>query len=248
MKRLTLAAVSAMTFAMTAGAASAATLGLTEIFTGQGDKLFTTEIKRDQNIDDGARRGHDIFLRNGDSDRGSSGGFVWDDDTPNIYNWSLSYDGGQAVLTLDDGGSRSIDVDIDVAPDGDWNAFQLFVRADDADWFETASTTVTVDEINSMTVSLEAIGSLADGAFDKAFVLAGSSISDLAIIRTISGTLAFDFDPFDDAKGSPNSRLGFNLKAFYVEDPAVVPIPGAIPLLLSGLAGLGLVARRRKKA
>lgn len=236
MKKLTVAALSAVTFAMTAGAASAATLGLTEIFTGQGDKLFTTEIKRDENVNNNSQRGHDVFLRNNEETTGESFNVDWGA-SGSTYEWSVSYDGDNAFLTF----GAFDPISIDVSPDGSWNAFQLFVRADDGDRFETASTTVTVDEINGMDASLEAIGAL-DGSFDKAFTL-----SDLTVIETIRGTVTFDFDPFDGASGSPNSRLGFSLKALYVVDPAVVPVPAALPLLLSGLAGLGLMARRRKK-
>lgn len=35
---------------------------------------------------------------------------------------------------------------------------------------------------------------------------------------------------------------------FYVNSMGVVPLPGALPLLLSGIAGLGFASRRRKKA
>ncbi len=43
-------------------------------------------------------------------------------------------------------------------------------------------------------------------------------------------------------------RFAFVDTQFYVNSISDVPIPGALPLLLSGLAGLGFASRRRKKA
>ena len=233
MRKWALAAVSAVTVAASAGAASAAVI--TEIATGQGDKLFTTEIKRDQNVDNNAQRGHDVFLRNGEGFSGPSFNVNWGA-SGTSYDWSVSYDSDEAFLTF--AGFDPIKIDVD--PDGDWNAFQFFVRASDNTRFENESTTVTVDEINGMATVFEAIGD-GNGAFDKAFTL-----SDLSVIETIRGTVTFDFDILDGAKGSPNSRLAFNLKALSI-DPAVVPVPAALPLFLTALAGLGAVARRRRK-
>ena len=236
MKKLTVAAVSAVTIAMSAGAASAAPMGLTEIFTGQGDKLFTTEIKRDQNVNGGAQRGEDVFLRNGDSFQGPSFNVNWGA-SGSTYEWSISYDNDEAVLSF--GGFEPITLDVD--PDGDWNAFQFFIRADDENRLENESTTVTVDEINGDSFAFSAVGD-EDGAFDRAFTL-----SDFSVIEIMRGTVTFDFDVAAGASGSPNSRFAFNLKALSVDDPTVVPIPAALPLFLSALAGLGVVTRRRRK-
>lgn len=43
-------------------------------------------------------------------------------------------------------------------------------------------------------------------------------------------------------------QLTANGEQFYVQALSDVPVPGAIPLLLSGLAGLGFAARRKKAA
>ena len=43
-------------------------------------------------------------------------------------------------------------------------------------------------------------------------------------------------------------NLGFNNTEFYLESLSDVPIPGALPLLISGLAGLGFASRKKKKA
>ncbi|MHA7870969.1 MAG: VPLPA-CTERM sorting domain-containing protein [Hyphococcus sp.] len=230
MMRILGAALAAAAFM--AGTASAASL--TEIGLGEGDKLFTTEIKRDENVENNGQRGSDVFLRNGEEFAGPNFNVDWNA-SGTVYDWTIEYDGDQATLTFD-GFSP---INIDVNPDGVFNAFQLFVRADDPNRLENASTTVTVDMVNGMALdmSLNAIGNEM-GAFDKAFTL-----SDLAAISSISGTIAFAFDVLQGATGSPNSRLAFNFKALSVSE---IPVPAALPLLLSGLAGLGFASRRRK--
>jgi hypothetical protein len=57
----------------------------------------------------------------------------------------------------------------------------------------------------------------------------------------ISGTLAGAFDVYYLlANGNGNFAEAFN-------GPAATPLPAALPLFATGLAGLGLVARRRRK-
>lgn len=229
MKKLTMALAAAVVSISSASAAS-----LTEIGLGEGDKLFTTEIKRDENVNNNSQRGSDVFLRNGEEFAGPNFNVDWGP-SGTTYEWTISYDGDQATLSF--GGFNPINIDVN--PDGVFNAFQLFVRADDANRLANEATTVTVDAINGMALdmSLSAIGNEM-GAFDKAFTL-----SDLAAISTVSGTVSFAFDVLQGATGSPNSRLAFNFKALSVSE---VPVPAALPLLVSGIAGLGFASRRRR--
>ena len=228
------AMAAAVAFAASAGGASAATI--TEIAGGQGERLFGAEIKRDENVNNNGQRGHDVFLRNGSGFAGPSFNVDWGT-SGTLYEWSLSYDGDQALLTF----AGFNPVSIDVNPDGGWNAFQLFVRGSDDKRLANEKTTVTVDAVNGVDFSLEAVGN-EGGVFDKTF-----SLSDLSVIETIAGTVVFDFDIIPGAKGSPNNRLSFNLNALTVET-AVVPVPAALPLFLTALAGLGAVSRRRRKS
>lgn len=50
---------------------------------------------------------------------------------------------------------------------------------------------------------------------------------------------------FEFVANDPTDPSGFVIAAFDVQE---VPIPGALPLLLSGIAGLGFAARRKKAA
>lgn len=230
--KATTATAFCLAFLALAPVASAASL--TEIATEQGTKLFTSEMKRDKNVNNGGQRGNDVFLRNGSGFAGPSFGVNWGA-SGSTYDWMLSYDGDLA--TLDFAGTTRT---IDVAPDGNWNAFQFFVRASDANRFDTATTTVTVDEVNGSALATALSLSATDGSFDKAFRL-----HDFATIEGLKGTLTFDFVVKAGAAGSPNSRLALNVKGL---DVAAVPVPAALPLMLGGLGGLGLLARRRRAA
>lgn len=216
------AAAALLLFALPVSAAT-----LSSIPTGQGTKLFTTEIKRDQNVNNNSQRGNDVFLRNGEGFSGPSFNVNWGA-SGTEYDWSLSYDGDQATLVFD-GVSRMIDV----MPDGNLNALQFFVQARDLNRFVTSTTSVFVDMVNDMAAS-ELI-SATDGTADVAF-LADETIT------SVSGRVSFLFDVADGATGSPNSRLGFSVKAL---DVAPVPLPAGLPLLLAGLGGFALLRKRR---
>lgn len=64
--------------------------------------------------------------------------------------------------------------------------------------------------------------------------------------NVLSATFAYDDDHFvfDDR------HIGRNAEQFYLASAVVtpVPVPAALPLLLAGVAGLGAMARRRRKA
>lgn len=62
-----------------------------------------------------------------------------------------------------------------------------------------------------------------------------------------SATFAFDDATFDPVNGNNLTR---NAEQFYLASATVspVPVPAAFPLLLAGLGGLGLMARRKRKA
>ncbi len=58
----------------------------------------------------------------------------------------------------------------------------------------------------------------------------------------VAMAIAGDFD------GTTDFALGYVDTEFYLEAISDVPIPGAIPLLLSGIAGLGFASRKKKTA
>jgi len=64
-----------------------------------------------------------------------------------------------------------------------------------------------------------------------------TTFADL-VARAIAGEFA----------GATSMVFGYVDTEFYIESISDVPIPGAIPLLLSGLAGLGFAARKKKAA
>ncbi|MEM6481618.1 MAG: VPLPA-CTERM sorting domain-containing protein, partial [Pseudomonadota bacterium] len=215
--------------ALSAFASSSNAATLSSITPGLGTKLFTTEVKRDQNVNNNAQRGDDVFLRNGDVFQGPSFNVNWGA-SGTEYDWSLDYDGENATFTFD-GVSRMIDV----MPDGNLNALQFFVQARDLTRFATSTTSVFVDLVNGMATSESIVAT--DETKEMAF-LANETIT------SVSGRVSFLFEIADGATGSPNSRLGFSTKAL---DVAPVPLPAGLPLLLAGLGGLALLRKRYSK-
>ena len=216
-----------------AGADAAALTMLDNSAADSLTKLFTTEVKRDQVVPGGGGSGRDVFLRNNVLFTGPNQDFAWGS-SGSQYDWLLEYDGDQATFTFDSLTPLTLDVD----PDGDWGAIRFFIQAD-SDLLSNEKTTVTVDSVNGMAVSetLSAMGN----KVDTSFVISGASN-----ITSIGGTLQFDFDVNDGVNGSPQSRLGFSLKA--LSAPAPVPVPAALPLLGTALVGAGLLGWRKRKS
>ncbi len=198
-------------------------------------QLFSSEIKRDENVQDNGQRGHDAFLRNAESSATSaSWNFDWGR-SGSVYDWVLAYDGNVASLTL--GG---ITRNLDITPDGTWNAVRFFVNASDTSRFTTSTTDVSIQTINGA-----AIAPFARSSADRA-LRCNFRAGQLATITGLSGTIAFSFQTKAGATGSPNGRLALNIKALDVV-PTAVPAPAALPMLGGGLAALAMMARRKRR-
>jgi hypothetical protein len=62
---------------------------------------------------------------------------------------------------------------------------------------------------------------------------------------------SYAFNPTNNAfenSGEPYSGFDFAFRTYFAEAPSPVPLPAAAWLMLSGLAGLGVLGRRRKAA
>lgn len=235
MDKACLAAIAATAVCASFGSAQAASLvASSETPTA----IFNTEIKRDQVISTGGNSGQDVFLRDGDnSPLVSTNRNNWGP-SGTSYNFSLGYDGDIATLAVDGASTLMLDIDTD----GVWNAVSFFVRADQANQYSSATTTLTITEANGMALDSPftasgTIGSQFSGLF---------ALDTMQVLSSISGFFQFDFVA-TGAGGSPNSRLAVNIAGANVPVNAV-PVPAALPLLLTGIAGLGFVARRRKAA
>lgn len=200
-------------------------------------KLFGTEIKRDQNVQNNGQRGHDAFLRNGSTTNGASFGFFWGN-SGTTYDWSLYYDGNLATLSIGDESAT-----INVNPDAPWNVVSFFLRADDTTRFDTSSVTLTTTTANGQALSVPYVATATDGQVTTPAL----ALDNFTPINNIGGKLAFSFTPKPGASGTPNSRLSAGVTGTNVTPtPPAVPLPAALPLLLAGLGGLAVAGRRRR--
>lgn len=78
---------------------------------------------------------------------------------------------------------------------------------------------------------------------------AGGTVSVTGVVGLLAGlntfTFAFTSPGGGNGKGQPLGDEGWGVNNFEVA-PAVVPLPAGLPLLAGALAGLGLLARRRR--
>jgi|GEM_PF-5213434 len=197
-------------------------------------KLFTTEVKFDQNVNNNSQRGHDVFLRNGEQFTGPSSNNFWPG-SGTTYNWSLTYDGNTASFVF--GGLPALTLDVN--PDGNWNAFRLDLASTDSNRFESASVSVSVTGVN---------GGALGASVDSSASLVGNTVADYQFndfetLTSLTGTMRFDYVVADGETGSPNSRLRFNIKALSTTQ---LPEPASLALFTLGLVGLAAATRRSR--
>ncbi len=196
---------------------------------GNETKIFTTEVKRDQNVNNNGFRGSDVFLRNGDGFAGPNFNVPWGT-SGTSYDWLLAYDGDEATFTFN-GTSLQIDVD----PDLDWNAINLIARSTDSGRFSFAESTVTVSTVNGMTLpDPQPVFSAELVEFNENFRITSTGES----FTSIGGTFAFDFQIQDAASGSPNSNYSFLVKALNVQavpEPSSAVVWGLIACATCGI-------------
>jgi hypothetical protein len=94
-----------------------------------------------------------------------------------------------------------------------------------------------MDEQKAGTLTLGGAYNPISGVF--AVALKGGSQSSIYVFNTAADVSTFNFE-------MSNDRALSNATLFRLETPVVVPEPASLALLLTGLAGLGVAARRRR--
>lgn len=151
---------------------------------------------------------------------------------PNDASWSLTYNASGQTLTFTVPGSNPTPLtalNLDLS-----QATGIFVRVAGFSLTETGE--ITDLSFNSDTDGTLNLGSLgpATGSGPAAEYLAFAGFDTMAN-WTLSGVATLI--------GGSQARPSFQIK---MTDAAVVPIPAALPLMLTGLAGLGYLGYRRR--
>jgi hypothetical protein len=247
--------------ALAAAPAGAATLSAVDILDprivvqddGQGtpetQALFSSEVKRDQQVQNNGQSGHDLFLRDSTGRTVRSSNFGWGA-SGTTYAWTYVYDGTTAGLTVGNssiagnapGGTpgNSQGAGAGQATGSSWNVLSFFLRADDTTRFSSSTVTVSVTAANGTALSTPLTLSVTNGQQTSPWY----ALDSFSAISSLSGTLRFDFALLAGARNSPNSRLAFSLSAQHVTPVSGVPLPGAGLSLLGALVGLAAVRRR----
>lgn len=203
---------------------------LTETSAEEVAKLFTTEIKRDKAAN-GANLGKDVFLRNQDDFVGPSADVNWGP-SGTSYDWSLSYDGDNAMLGVQFAGAP---LNLNVTPDGLLNAVKVITRSTDSNRHASATVTVVIDEVNGSPLAVPRVETASLVQFNE--VTLGLDSGDP--FTSLSGTLTWDFEFAPGANGSPNSNFAFIIKGL-----TVVPEPSSAILALGAIAAMATNRRR----
>lgn len=99
------------------------------------------------------------------------------------------------------------------------------------------------NDVNTLLIGVNQVLSLTRYTFADAVVAALTG----AFVGVQSIQFFFDSEEFFSFITNAND-LRANGDQFYINSISDVPLPGALPLLLAGLAGLGFASRREKKA
>jgi hypothetical protein len=194
--------------------------------------LFTTQTRRNQNVQNSGQLGSDIDLLGASGTSLASKNFLWGA-SGTSYNWSLAFNGTNATLKV---GSNTITTAVG---SGTWNVVSFFLRADDTSRFTTSTVTLSTLVANGELLTVPLVFSTTNSTLSSLnFALDGFSA-----ITSLAGTMKFDFVRKTGATGSPADALSWGVKAQQV---APVPLPAAMPMSLVALGLLGWAARRRR--
>lgn len=184
---------------------------------------------------------HEMDVGRNTSGQMSVGNFKWLNHA--TYAFELAFDGTAASWTMDKGGAdeRRIEYSTYGSLAGfDGLLFRLRANPGGGDQLT----------LSDLSLNSTAVGALpftwGPGASDASnYWLGLSGAGNLAAGFSLAGKIRFDWAA--DAALPSNSQLAFQVKGADAEDVPVVPEPGTMALLATGLAAAGLARRRSRR-